>query len=646
MALLQRALSYTSSIVLAAASCQVNFRWMHFNAKHWLPLLDFDVICGALPTFALHGQIERRLDSSLDVLNFHPVGPYTLRSLLSELDDYTLPPGTVGELLHHQDMLTGKLSNRAKGFLNTLENVKLAENPSVLFAASQRTLGDLLLQDLSLFTEEVRDVRLLEHILKNQTAIETFYTDANTDQQSVDAYRAVYHYLQGARPALSLNNFHDAVNVASVVRLYNAQAQDLGPRLVPILISDTDLLRGFEGLTNWLRPTTAETPPPVLLHDHLYLLISQGLFHLCEGRHRTAADEAELLEREARNLERTYSELLLTCRNRVDAGMPERELSIDMLSEHEMSMLFFARTSFDEEWRTLLAPSIGHKEQDRTELLNALMSPGVKSLLTDRNPGAVRNGVSLLEKNLQAYRHPEYDIWELLLEYGKTGPQALGSIRSQLFSFSITPADGRLLRDVVAGVPLADFDATCLKGQHDIRLAVLPNYIGIGAVLAVDSWSDADHKRFLSITWAHKCAAIDIADALTGFLYKVLPLRLVAECSVFTTQQKYIDRVYLKDLAATARRLCERDGYADFLQMSTAAISACADLHPLDGVEKQAIISFQANQWTEAVGRLSGQMIAQTIEMPIDFQYVSELLDEAMRVLCSPYDEGVADAKI
>ena len=102
---------------------------MHFNATRWVPLLDFDVICGALPTFALHRQIERQAVSGPNSFSFEPIGPNSLRLLLSNLEDYSLPPGSIGELLTHQGRLTCQVSEKAKAFLSVLGKARESQNP-------------------------------------------------------------------------------------------------------------------------------------------------------------------------------------------------------------------------------------------------------------------------------------------------------------------------------------------------------------------------------------------------------------------------------------------------------------------------------------------------------------------------------------
>ena len=96
---LARAVRHLDALSLAAHSVENNVLWLEFSANsEFIPLLDFDIVCGSLPTIAASRAIDA-LSDPFDSTILQPSGPNAVHYTVDALGTYTVPHGAAIEML-------------------------------------------------------------------------------------------------------------------------------------------------------------------------------------------------------------------------------------------------------------------------------------------------------------------------------------------------------------------------------------------------------------------------------------------------------------------------------------------------------------------------------------------------------------------
>ncbi|MBM3476810.1 MAG: hypothetical protein FJX75_26355, partial [Armatimonadetes bacterium] len=126
-----------------------------------MPLLDFDVVCGSLPSLVLRRWAELGDEPEAQSVLSDPVGPHTASRLLSTIEHFSLPPGSAAELLWWRKQLTGATSRAAARFVDVMKRARGSPDPVRVVMDGRSSYGNVaqvLLSDLEEFVEPVPSV--------------------------------------------------------------------------------------------------------------------------------------------------------------------------------------------------------------------------------------------------------------------------------------------------------------------------------------------------------------------------------------------------------------------------------------------------------------------------------------------------------
>ena len=638
---LDRSYMYSSALKIAATMCATNFKWLFLHDLRHIPLLDFDIICGAAPRLSLQKRLSgESLDTEKSFLVKYS-GSTTIRYFLEILRDFVIPPGTAAEILSRKERLADELSARSEQFLNRIRDAVNSPDPlQVLVSPRHTEVRDLFLEDLTQFSDDFRDKTLVDSLLDRATPIEELLSEKSTDPNVIDAFRSSYAFLQGVRPNFSFNNFHDALNAAVVVRLFNSRKLRASEKIIPVLISRTRAVRQLNDLSRkylW-RETSGEMP--FLFTVPEFLVISEGIVARTEGRYKVAVDEAELLEAEAAGLVESCSELMQSYRGLVEKGVPSRSISVQDLPDYEWEMLLLRKRLFHKHWGAMFAPSLMASQRDKLEYLRLVLSKDWGPSLCQDDPEAFARSLNNFISELKSERPADYEICHLILT--SRDPHREKIVVRSAFEFYVRDDDGSLLREITTGIPLKQFDSSVLDGDHCRQLVVLPAYLSCGAAVTFGTFRDSkvSSKRYVRLTWLHygygpRMASLCL-DALGGALHD----EDVVTARIFFQN----DEVVIRDSLAVIKgslveRLNEREGH-DCFQVGCAGIFFFVDTQPLEGVEFQVGFTVEERQWSASLQAKLAQIVGETCEIPITTEYVEFVFTQARAFLRLPSDSS------
>jgi len=598
-------------------------------------LLDFDVICGALPTMILQRCLDWQKRPAKEAALAGLVGPHTTNLLLSSLEEYSLPPGTAGELLRRLDKTKGGLSHGARQFLEVLHKSQKAPDPTTSILKGMSTVGsitDVLRGNLTTFASQLGDVRMLESVIERDTPFEDLMSGAS-ESRNIDAFHTVYGYLGGERRGLTLNNLHDALNVAMSVRIFNSPSAGGTERKVPVLISQTGSITRFGHEAGWLSVDDCQDAP-IFINNGLYLVVARGLLTRTDNDFGLAADFAGTLAERLDKLGEQYHRILHRyCRN-----IPPTVCEIGTLAEsvptHEWDLLQFMCTLLLNEWGDIFIPYSRITEFDRIELINTIINPRVKCLLEGRRPGDVRMGLKELEANLRCARQV---FWEPLLEYADLAPLTPGV--GEAFEYRIVTNDGRLLWDVGGGSLLDTAAELDTSSVHDIRVVVCPRYLNRGAMLAVDSWRSVSRMkpRNIGISWIVSREADLLLDELLRMLRAILETNgtcpKTCRCSFDTPCTRATKRISFDNPHSVLKNVLDGPERVDHIELRGGAITICADLAPLEEIEMQACLTLPESCWHSACVRPTADAISATSLIRLGTRHYEGFLSRMLAAL-------------
>lgn len=637
---LKRGYRYARSLSEAAGTCWSNLAWLHANGFRWIPLPDFDIICGIFPVVKAHRQAECSSRGAPEEWSPEVIGPHTVGYLFRNLSEYCLPPGTVGEILTRKKMLSGNLSQIARRFLRVLDTARRAADPlsAVLKEApSFGSVAEVLLAELESFGSQLGQLETLESMFRRYTPVQDLLGEKEDDRDA-RAFRHAYGLLNSTRPGMSLNNFNDALNIAATVRVFNTPALSGRGRRVPALITQTHAVLQFgehQNAEKWL-DAGGEVKVPVVFNTALYFIIKQALLTEFDGNYSVCANEASILAKHLAETECSYLRLISACKQMIANGRAEESITARDLPVYESEMLRRKLMAVECRWGRMLAPGYTLPEQDRLRYLRLLFTPRIKHLLTKKQPQAIREGIAAFERRLRTTPHPDADFWQPLMEYRSRSSVCDSTDVSTTIVLNEVPSDGTPLGDLTQG-PAIDRDIVHLCEQrHDIRLVAFPRFVSHGAILAVDSWLDGDPRqtRRLCVVWVHNRETAEIWEEGYCIVHKLAGAedKNAGVCRVFSEGSERLEIAMTENAFDAVDSLLAASENVTYFEMEREGFTFFADVVPLEDKEFQAGLIFPAANWTADLRESLVEVISRTHWLDMGRPYyevtIQSLLDK------------------
>lgn len=440
VARLQRSEIFYRRLSVVSSMCESDSQWMMIHKARWIPLLDFDVICGALPSVAIRQRVESGPpdDEERSSLLSGMPGPHVVRQIVDSMNDLCLPPGSIMDLLHWKDRKVHTISKQARRFLEWLHAAASLSNPEQalqnLGRSHTKALG-VVRDELSGLATRFADLALLDEIMDRCTPVESLMADRR-QVYHVEAYRSTLGQLKLARPQLTYNNINDALNVAVAVRIFNNPSLIDGLRWSPVLISQTRKVTNLSIEENWFAARWRQRPR--LISNNLYLIVSQGLALRSGGNCRNVADEARLLHARAAEIANWYVVLL----DGMGASSTDH-VTVDDLPDYEFEMLEHQISLFERDWGSLFRPLVAAQYHDRAVYLDTLLAPDVAQLIGSTDVSTIQAGLNRLLDVIMNYSHPLCDFIK-----DSVARSRRGNIPLAQFDIGVGENDGTLLWDM------------------------------------------------------------------------------------------------------------------------------------------------------------------------------------------------------
>jgi hypothetical protein len=628
IAKLRRVLRHTSELQGAANECFNTLRWLSVHSVGSIPVLDFDVICGALPSAALEMAAETASGLHDDLVP-PLVGPHTVRLILKSSRDICLPIGTVAELLERVATLKKSLSARAQSFLETIS--KLRDPGAVSSLARQISLEEfpeLLFQELSGYEQNAEDVTLLSSLLSRNTPFEQL-VGHERETKNIDAFKATLHYLDDERHWRPHQNLFDAYNVACAVEIFNNPSERGPKRRIPLFISDTERLTSWS-LNPWLRKADVESLPD-LSHNRLFLVFYQGLVARNYGALNIAQDEAGLLTSELTSIADVLKNLLHKAHSIVThRGLAENDLQLADLPEPTVLRLQHKVGRLTSTWNDVLQPVAKSEEYDRVHYLNQFVRPHfLKAINTQGSERAM--AVHAIISGIDRFRREHHTFWELIQEHANSRPYEVSQVSfSSLVEVSFTVNDGSLLSETRPGFDRAHALRKWGAGwTHEVATAA---HIRISPEALMSSYrTEFGH---IAVRWTHNVELRKLIALSFRFFEntegraKSILTRCYSCPGIHSTQ---IDSSML--LADTFPAQLTDAEYLEF--EGNGGVVLFADKEPIDGEEKQIGVVAHPKALKSPVIIEIGRMVAMSSFMPLSEElaaYVVPRLLESIEV--------------
>ena len=612
---IRHAMHFAQRLSKAARACQINVDWLVEHAYRPITMLDFDIIRAALPSETTRDLFFERKDR-YENDNSGPmlieaywddlIGPYTLRFCLQNLEAYTIPYGALAELLAYKKRISGELTQRSQQFLLQLDEAAQSPDPATLLlnkVGRESKIGDLLRDELVLIDNKVDDLETLDRILEHEIPIEDLVGERK-ESFSRDAFLEFYNHLQFNRPDLSRNNVCDALNVAMLVRIFNA------PRHMqyrPILISQTQYVANFRGNQDRWFYINADKELPDFIQDKFYLKVMQSLLTFCVNNYQSVLDEAILLDDDVNKLLDAYRNLLYE--------MTNKDTSSTIIN-FKQRLLEQRLRKFQERWLQIFQPINNSLQLDRVHFSNILLKPEVVCQFESGQSEEVRNGIDMVIRHLQSYDTPLFNVGDVLtLQLPNTENHRQNLIEG-LFSLSWRENDGTLLAQTEQGRPIDVLPTS--NDLDEIRYLLHPASTTVGAVLAFDIWKDEAvlGGTQLSIVWRHRWNATGIWREGTRLLRACLTKDKLqdSDCSfkIFTEDGEIEGKTKLINTDSIADKILLEAPNIQYFELRADNFTFFADILPLEATEMQAGIVLPRDMWRARIRRAIATVVAHT----------------------------------
>jgi hypothetical protein len=585
-----------------------------------IPVLDFDIICGALPSVALQ-DAANNLEFEDDVLENAPtVGPHTVRLLLKNTPDFCLPVGTAAELLERTFSLKKSLSQKARLFLDTVNDIQRTGSVSSLARELRmEDFPDLLVEELSTYERYADDLSLLSSLLSRNTPYERLVGHEH-ETRNIEAFRATLSYLKDERHRRPHSNLFDAYNVACAVEIFNNPSSRGPDRRIPLFITDTQRLNSWS-LSPWLRRNEFDTIPD-LSHDKLFLVFFQGIIFRNNGVLSVAQDEASLLSRQLIEIAELVKDLLKSGRSIITSrNITDAEVQLGHLSEPKVLLLQHKFKRLTSSWNDILAPTFKAVEFDRVHHLNLSLRPHLTELISSTGSKKLE-AVRAVLNDIDEFRHKHHSFWELLQEHARSQPYDLQNVNTyeSLIDISLTTNDGSLLSETRRG-----FDRTqaIRKWGVDWRRAVSASaHIRLSPDAVMSTYFT--EKGFVAIRWSHNIDIQKLLKLMLQALEKLdRPSRVVTVRCYGGAGILQVDTT-LPSFFSALDQHWDVLGSTEYLEVEqSGAVVFFADKEPIEGEEKQLGIVLHPRLIDGKMLRILARAISDSSFVPLDERIVN-----------------------
>lgn len=550
MGAMERALHQVERLERATAACAVDLHRFAIHRLAALPFLDFDVICGVLPSVAIEARLAEISENPEDQsLSIEPLlGPGTIRTLIRNLPQFCLPPGSAYELLSRLENITGRLSSDSSRLLENIQSLQHSADPisAITRWAPLRDFPDLLFKEIRDLHYLAADASLLSDVISRHTPYEALEPPQSIVHAS-DAFRAMLTHLQLRRKNRDFQNYLDALNIGCVVRSFNSRSLRERDHLSPVFISETEKITSFN-LQEYIEWDFRLEERPHVAQDSLYLMLLQGLLSRNDGLARLATEESKLLQRDLLDLEGQYKLLIEQCRSFCSPGGKKRFAAEQGgVSELRLEFVRHRRSQILERWGDLIRDPVRAQEEDRIEQLRYLV-PTLKSRLASGNPRLTRDAARQLLAFLRSTEHPASGLWSIIerraLSESTITISGISPARL-LFDFELANNDGTLFSDLVSN-PAQVFSGSSKvpPGQRVVAFTK----VDPEALFAV---SVDEPSETVSISWLHKQSGSLIWGMFTPFLRAALASRTVPKLRYFAADgPTALDILEVRDVEA------------------------------------------------------------------------------------------------
>lgn len=492
----RRSKHFFFTLARAADDARKCFQWAHRCGASFIPLFDFDVIYGSLPSVVARQYLEQPNAGRNRLIS--AIGPHSIANLLLHTGQhhFTLPFGTVTELLESRKSFHGSLTVKAESWVRAFDNATRTNNPesTLLVNSRQQAVADVLLDEFISFTKEFDDVRLLEGIYQQHEPFETLVSIGG-DKKPEKAYLTAVDLLNARRKGKTRNNRCDAINLSCVVRMFNnpKQLDSKRPRLVPLFISETkDVCDIGKEDNEWYDFSRFKEQTPNIYYPSAFIQVYLSVLAYADYSYDRARRNAEQLANQARTIEKKYAKVLDRC----EEGRCTTKGSI--CSDCRATEI--KRAEFDENWAPITQRLGLSSKQDRIQYMNLLQNPHFRTSVRRQISHHIQNSDwDSLIAELQGYKNSEFNSYDLLRRWGAPRPTEINSLAD--FSVTFRANAGSLLCDEALGRSPEHISAASNLDDLDIR--ILAHRWRSSCVLCLDVWQYKDEDAFCALVWAH-----------------------------------------------------------------------------------------------------------------------------------------------
>jgi len=593
--LLRRARMYFRMLARAGESANIFYSWIVKHRVRFVPLFDFDVICGSLPSVVARQRIEDSQSGwGRSELNLF-LGPHSIAAPFFVSGDYkfTLPFGTLHEIFQTRKDLHGTLHKSAESWLGAFQRAMETRDPdsTLLLNSRHQTVSEILVDEFSSFTKGFDDVRLLEAIYSKHEPFENLVLE-KPDQNVTRALKQSEKMLNERRKGKTLNNRCDALNISCVVRMFNNPVVLDKERPVPMFITETKELRDLDRGENWYDLSPFSEQPPTLFHRIIFLQVYLGFLAYHSFSEQIAAKEANLFARQARQLESKYARALEILESGTEEqGGHRREICPPQDFRYQCEAIEVTRRDFDDYWGCIIKRNSFSAEQDRILYINLLENRHFRNSIRARIGWQIKKGDwDGLVSELKLFKHPDFDSWRLLQYYSERAANQpeIDTLRDYTFTFKKNM--GNLLCEERVGTSIDKFNKRRLQEEHELRFLIHHCNISSGCLLCMDTWRYAgQHNACLSFVWSHDCDKQTLWRSLRKFGTRVgrresgvAPIRLEEFPQMASSEPEAMQK-QLKDGGQ-----CRLRDRTDSFELNFGNHVLFADVTPVDSVEMQA----------------------------------------------------------
>ena len=423
-----------SKIKASAEACSRNFAWLEANDGDLVPCFDTDIIYAAF--FDYNGpKIDKSKEGNKNVGNkiLHEAlknvealeGPRVLRYYLNTVSRFSLPPGTVAEILELQQQIEHSLGRNARYIVDVVGDYTRAPSSfRTKRVTHARNFGSVLKTSIEEFTSAYSGLRLLEQLVFRSENFEDLlvaYSGGSVVERSLydQALTQLLEHLNTRRRGYPRNNLCDAWNGASVANLfYSSQS---GPNcILPVLVTNTSSVQTASGIfRSVVSDDAAPSLTPELVASSAFLTLQEGLMDTASIFTRETASFPVAREN-ADNLARDVEDLLVLYHRQLRYLDGNQKVG---KSRDESARIAFEFSKFSEEWSDVVWRHQDLRAIDQGDLALKLSGGALDWVLSGverKRRGEFKSGlVNRIREVAASEGQLRYDLWEACLSFSK-----------------------------------------------------------------------------------------------------------------------------------------------------------------------------------------------------------------------------------